>query len=65
MRAGTTIMNTDDARSKAEKFFQRGAADKTTVPDYEQRSRDIRQKIEYLRSLRMAAQAQQKAAGSS
>lgn len=57
-------MNTDDARSKAEKLFKHGAADKATVPDYEQRSRDLRQKIEYLRSLRMAAQEREKATGS-
>ena len=54
-------MSGDDARKHAEQHFKaRAANDKSTVPDYEARSRDIRQKIEYLRSLRLASQARSK-----
>jgi hypothetical protein len=57
-------MNTDDARQQAERLFTlRAPDDKPAVPDYEARCRDIRQKIEYLRSLRLAAQ-RLKASGS-
>jgi hypothetical protein len=53
-------MSIDDPRKQAERLFMpRGADDKAT-PDYEARSRDIRQKIEYLRALRLAAQARAK-----
>lgn len=53
-------MSVDDARKQAEQFFRPRVADDKSTPDYEARSRDIRQKIEYLRSLRLAAQAHSK-----
>jgi hypothetical protein len=54
-------MNSDEARKQAGQLFrQPNAHGKVAAQDYEARARDIRQKIEYLRSLRMAAQARQK-----
>lgn len=57
-------MNADEARKQAEQLFKPGTAEKSaSSPDYEVRSRDIRQKIDRLRSLRLAAQAQRKTSG--
>jgi hypothetical protein len=54
-------MNADDPRKQAERLFkQHGSDDKGTEPDYEARARDIRKKIEYLRSLRLATPARAK-----
>lgn len=57
----TIIMNADEAKQRAQRLFKNPEADgsngSTPGPDYEARSREIRQKIEYLRSLRLAAQA--------
>jgi hypothetical protein len=58
-----SIMNADEVRKQAEQLFKPGAAEKSASPDYEARSRDIRQKINRLRSLRLAAQAQRKSSG--
>jgi hypothetical protein len=51
-------MNSTDARRQAERLFSRRSAARTTVNEYEARSREVRRKIEYLRRLRLAAQAQ-------
>lgn len=56
-------MNNDDARKRAEWLFKPDA-DGTAPSDYEARSRDIRRKIEHLRSLRLAAQARAKKSNS-
>lgn len=53
-------MNADDARKRAEQLFTRGTIKRTTVSDYEVRSREVRQKIENLRSLRLAARTRSK-----
>jgi len=54
-------MNADKSRKQAELLFKNGDRDKSSpAPDYEARARDIRQKIEYLRSLRLAAEARWK-----
>ena len=57
----TVAMNSDEAKMRAQQLFKQPGAIRPNgsapVPDYEARSRDIRQKIEYLRSLRLAAQA--------
>jgi hypothetical protein len=51
-------MNTDDPRQRAEQVFRQPHTDgKVAASDYEARAREIRQKIQYLRSLRLAAQA--------
>ena len=54
-------MNSDHARQQAEKAFkqnqgERGGQNATT--DYAARSRDIREKIERLRAVRLANQTQ-------
>ena len=46
-------MNSDEAKQQALELFNGPAA----KIDYEARSREIRRKIEYLRSLRLAAPA--------
>ena len=51
-------MNVQQARRQAEQIFCHSQANSAnTFPDYEARSRDVRQKIEYLRALWLAAQA--------
>jgi hypothetical protein len=52
-------MNSTDARRQAEQLFSRRPASCTTTNEYEARSHEVRQKIEYLRQLRFAVQAQQ------
>lgn len=53
-----STVNADDIRNQAERLFAQPDADgKLKLTDYEARARDIRQKIEYLRSLRLADQA--------
>ena len=45
--------NLDRARQRAEELFNKSTPDApNAVPDYETRARDIRQKMQYLRSLR-------------
>jgi hypothetical protein len=54
-------MNADDPRQQPEQVFKQPHTDgKVAASDYEARARDIRQKIQYLRSLRLAAQARRK-----
>jgi len=60
--APETAMNSDHARQRAEKAFKqnedaRGA--QSAMTDYETRCRDIREKIERLRTLRFAKEAQE------
>jgi hypothetical protein len=51
-------MNVHEARRQAEQIFHRPQANSAnTLTDYEARSRDVRQKIEYLRARWLAAQA--------
>jgi hypothetical protein len=51
-------MDADEMRRQAEGIFHRSPPNSTnTLTDYEARSRDVREKIEYLRALRLAAQA--------
>ncbi len=55
-------MNSDEAKQQAQQLFKQPETNQSigSAPDYEARSREIRQKIEYLRSLRLAAQARGK-----
>jgi hypothetical protein len=60
--APETGMNSDHARQQAEKAFRqnedaRGA--QSAMTDYEIRCRDIREKIERLRALRVAKETQE------
>lgn len=61
-------MNSDEAKQRAQQLFKQPGTNRPNgsapMPDYEARSRDIRQKIEYLRSLRLAAQARSKISNS-
>jgi hypothetical protein len=50
-------MNSAHARRQAEQLFSRRSSARTTVNEYEARSREVRRKIEYLRQLRLSAQA--------
>ena len=55
-------MNSDRARQQAENAFKQvGGARKgqSAMTDYEARSRDIREKIDRLRAIRFANQAQE------
>lgn len=55
-------MNSDRARQQAEKAFkqdERAGGGHKTMTDYEARSRDIREKIERLRAIQFARQAQE------
>lgn len=54
-------MTPDRAKQEAERTFKQEPArdGPGAVPDYEARARDVRQKMQYLRSLRLAKQAQQ------
>ena len=54
------IMNLDENRKKAELLFKRSTGEKLNAAAREQRSREIREKIQYLRSLRKAAQVRPK-----
>jgi hypothetical protein len=56
-------MNSAEARRQAEKLFSQPAAARPGVNEYEARSREIQQKIETLRQLRLAAQARQRTGG--
>jgi hypothetical protein len=45
--------NSDQARQRAEEIFDKKSPHApNALPDYEARARDIRQKMQYLRSLR-------------
>ena len=60
-------MNSDEAKQRAQRLFKQPGTNRpdgsTPMPDYEARSREVREKIEYLRSLRLAAQARGKTSG--
>ena len=51
-------MNSDEAKQRAQQLFKANGSAPT--PDYEARSREVRQKIEYLRSLLFMAHARGK-----
>lgn len=53
------FMNSDEAKQRAQQLFKQPRTNQSNglAANYEARSREIRQKIEYLRSLRLAAQA--------
>jgi hypothetical protein len=54
-------MNSDEAKQRAQQLFKQLGPNRPNeaapIPDYEARSREVRRKIEYLRSLRLAALA--------
>ena len=50
-------MSSDEARQYAEESFKRKLEDGSAkVPDYERHAAEVRQKIKYLRELRLAKQ---------
>jgi hypothetical protein len=52
--------NSDRARQRAEEIFNKKTPDTpNALPDYETRARDIRQKMQYLRSLRAKMEKEQ------
>jgi hypothetical protein len=58
------VMTSDEAKQQAQQLFKQPATNRpngsSPMIDYETRSREVRQKIEYLRSLRLAAHARGK-----
>lgn len=61
-------MNSDEAKQRARELFKQSATKQSNrsgpIPDLEARSREIRKKIEYLRSIRLEAQSRRKRADS-
>jgi len=62
IRTIASTMTSDEAKQRAQRLFKQPATNQPNgpAPDYEARSREIHQKIEYLRSLRLAAQTRAK-----
>ena len=51
------VMNSNQNRQRAEKSFKRDG--RKTMTEYEARAREIREKTEHLRALRLAKEAQE------
>jgi hypothetical protein len=54
----TPVMNSDSNRQRAEKGFRRDS--RKTMTEYELRAREIREKTERLKALRLAKEAQER-----